>query len=185
MTTFYLIRHGSNDFFNNTLVGRTPNIHLNETGRRESEELAEHLAGEKIQKLFSSPLERCRETAEPLAKTLRLNVELSDALIEVDFGDWTGKTFKDLEADERWRQWNVFRSGGHVPNGETMAQVQTRVVGLVTRLRVDLSEQRIALVSHGEPLRALMIYYLGAPLECIRRIDISPASVSILEINDW
>jgi probable phosphoglycerate mutase len=185
MTTFYLIRHGSNDFFSHTIVGRSPGVHLNEIGRREATELAEHLAGENIQRVFSSPLERCRETAEPLAKRLRLKVELSEPLIEVNFGDWTGKTFKELDADERWRQWNSFRSGARVPNGETMLEVQARAAGLVTMLHRQLRGQRIALVSHGDPLRATMIYFLGAPLECIRRIEIGPASVTVLEINDW
>jgi broad specificity phosphatase PhoE len=185
MTTFYLIRHGSNDFFSHTLVGRTLGIHLNETGKREAADLAKHLAVEKIQKIISSPMERCRETAEPLAQKLGIKMEISEALLEVNFGDWTGKKFKDLDADERWRQWNTFRSGARVPNGESMVEVQARMVGLTTSLHRDFRDQRIALVSHGDPLRSLMIYFLGAPPECIRRLDISPASVSILQMNDW
>lgn len=185
MTTFYLIRHGSNDYFSHTLVGRKPGIHLNEAGRRESEELAEHLAAENIQKIFSSPLERCRETAEPLARRTGLKIELSDPLIEVNFGDWTGKLFRELETDERWRQWNAFRTGARIPNGETMLQVQSRTAGLVLALRQEFREQRIALVSHGDPLRAIMVYFLGAPLESIHRIEISPASVTVLEMSDW
>lgn len=185
MTTFYLIRHGSNDYFAHTLVGRTPGIHLNEAGRREALQLAERLAGEKIQKILSSPMERCRETAEPLAKKLGLKVELSEPLIEVNFGDWTGKKFADLEADERWRQWNSFRAGRRVPNGEAMIEVQARMVALITSLGREFPEGRIALFSHGEPLRGAMIYFLGAPADCIRRIDIGPASVSVLQLSEW
>lgn len=185
MTSFYLIRHGSNDHFAHTLVGRAPGIHLNEDGRREAEELADHLADEKIQKIFSSPLERCRETAEPLSKRTGLRVELADPLLEVNFGDWTGKTFKELEAEERWRQWNSFRSGARIPNGETMLQVQARAAGLVIALHREFRDQRITLVSHGDPLRAIVIYFLGAPLDCIHRLHLSPASLTILDLDNW
>jgi broad specificity phosphatase PhoE len=185
MTTFYLIRHGSNDFFSHTLVGRTPGVHLNQAGLREAAELATQLAAENIRKILSSPMERCRETAAPLGATLNLSVEISEALLEVDFGDWTGTTFKELEADEQWRRWNTFRSGNSVPNGESMLDVQRRVVGLILDLHRKFRDERIALFSHGEPLRAAMIYFLGAPLECIRRIDIGPASVTVLQVSDW
>jgi broad specificity phosphatase PhoE len=185
MTTFYLIRHGSNDFFSHTLVGRTPGVHLNEAGQREAAELAAQLSAENIRKIFSSPMERCRETATPLSARLNVPVEISEALLEVNFGNWTGKTFKELEADEQWRQWNTFRSGNCVPNGESMLDVQRRVVGLILDLHRKCRDQRIALFSHGEPLRAAMIYFLGAPLECIRRIDIGPSSVTILQLSDW
>lgn len=185
MTTFYLVRHGSNDFFSHTLVGRTPGVRLNELGRREAKELANRLAGENIQKILTSPLERCRETAAPLAEKLHLPAEISNALLEVNFGDWTGKTFKELEASEDWRRWNTFRSGHRVPNGESMLEVQERIVGLILDLHRNSPDQCIALFSHGEPLRASIIYFLGAPLECIRRIDIGPASVTILQLSDW
>ncbi|HXT11389.1 MAG TPA: histidine phosphatase family protein [Candidatus Angelobacter sp.] len=185
MTTFYLVRHASNDFFSHTIVGRTPGVHLNETGKREANELAGGLGGEKIQKILTSPMERCRETAAPLAARLQLPAETSDALLEVDFGDWTGKTFKELDASEAWRQWNAFRSGHRVPNGETMLEVQQRFVGLMLDLHRDFRGQRIALFSHGDPLRAAMVYFFGAPLESIGKIDISPASVTILRLTDW
>jgi probable phosphoglycerate mutase len=185
MTTFYLIRHASNDFFQHTLVGRNPGVHLNEIGRRETERLAERLAGEGIQKFFSSPMERCCETAEPLAGKCNLNVEISAALNEVDFGDWAGRTFVELDQLERWKQWNTFRSAARTPNGETMFEVQNRVVGFVEKLSRECAGQRIALVSHGDPIRAVILYFLGTPLEFIRRIEISPASVSILAISDW
>jgi probable phosphoglycerate mutase len=185
MTTFYLIRHGSNDFFTHTLVGRTAGIHLNEIGRREAEDLAKGLAQERIQKIFASPMERCRETATPLGVMFQLPVEISEALIEVNFGDWTGKKFKDLDTSGDWQRWNTFRSGHRVPNGENMLEIQERMVGLIMQLHRDFRDERIALFSHGEPLRAVMMYFLGTPVECIRRLDISPASVTILQLGDW
>src|SRR5690242_20290484 len=107
MTTFYLIRHGSNDFYQRGLVGRKPGVHLNDLGRREAIALADALAGEHLDAIFSSPLERCRETAEPLAKKISRPVRVAEALNEVDFGEWTDKTFAELDPQETWKQWNA------------------------------------------------------------------------------
>lgn len=185
MTTFFLIRHGSNDYFTHTLVGRKPGVHLNDAGRSEADRLAARLSNEGIQTIFSSPLERCRETAEPLASKIGVKVQTAGELLEVDFGDWTGKTFAELDTLEQWKQWNYFRSGGRAGNGETMIEVQSRIVGLIQRLHREHPNGRIALFSHGDPLRAALIYFLGTSLEFIRRIELSPASTSILELTDW
>jgi probable phosphoglycerate mutase len=185
MTTFYLIRHGSNDFAGKTLVGRTPGIHLNDAGRAEVERLADELARESIQHLFSSPMERCRETAAPIAKRLNLEVQILDGLIEVEFGDWTGQNIAEMNSDERWRKWNTFRSGGRIPNGESIWEVQTRMIAAIEKLRRDFPNQTLALFSHGDPLRAAITYYLGMPIDFIHRLELSPASVSVLMIDDW
>lgn len=185
MTTFYLIRHGSNDYLPHTLNGRMPGVSLNEAGRREASALTERLAGERIQQVFSSPMERCRETAEPLARKCGVEVRIEQALNEVDFGDWMGRKFVELDALESWRQWNVFRSGVRAPNGESMMEVQARMVGLVDRLGREFTGQRIALVGHGDPLRTVILYFLGIPPEFIRRIELSPGSVSVMTKTDW
>jgi broad specificity phosphatase PhoE len=101
MTTFFLIRHGNNDFVGKTLVGRTSGVHLNEEGRRQAENLARRLAGEPIRRIYSSPLERATETAAPLAKQLGLKVQISEAITEIEFGDWTNQHIADLESTDR------------------------------------------------------------------------------------
>jgi len=185
MTTFYLIRHATNDYLPHTLVGRKPGVRLNDAGRREAESLANALAAEGIQNVFSSPMERCRETAEPLAWKLKLEVRVMEALTEVDFGDWTGRKIAELNSQDAWKQWNTFRSGARAPNGESMWEVQMRMVGALENLRRDFAGQRVALFSHGDPLRASIIYFLGMPLEFIRRIELSTASVSVLAFTEW
>ena len=185
MTTFYLIRHATNDFLPHTLAGRKPGVHLNAAGRKEADALAEGLASERIEKVFSSPLERCRETAEPVAKVHHLEVQVSHMLNEVDFADWTGRKIAELDTMTEWKQWNVFRSGARVPNGESILEVQSRVVGFVEQLCRDCPDQRVALVTHGDPLRTILLYFLGIPPEFIRRIEIDPASVTILSIDKW
>ena len=185
MTTFFLIRHASNALFKHTLVGRSPGVALNELGKQEAAHLAAHLARETIDAVFSSPLERCLQTAEPLANKLNLKLQPSESLMEVNFGDWTGRKFADLDTLPEWKQWNVFRSGCRIPNGETMLEVQSRMVGFVQQLRRQFPNGRLALVSHGDPLRSLIIYFLGLPSEFIRRIDLGPASVSLLCVDEW
>jgi probable phosphoglycerate mutase len=166
------------------IAGRQPGVRLNAAGQKEAAQLAHGLALCKIHRIFSSPLERAHETALPLAKALGLEIQFSDALIEIQFGEWTGKRIDELDADPQWQQWNSFRSGNRVPGGESMLEVQARFVGFMEQLRRRYPGDSIVLVSHGDPIRAALLYYLGMPLDSFGRLELSPASVSILEISD-
>ncbi len=185
MSTFLLIRHGENDLVGHAIAGRGPGIHLNETGRDQANRLADHLANSSIQQILSSPLERTRETAEPLAQRLGLPIQLSDRLLEVDFGDWTGKQIAELDRVGDWKQWNTWRSIGRIPNGESMFEVQARVVDEIEGLRRRFPDQKLALFSHGDPIRAAITYYLGMPLDMLLRLEISSASVTTFVVDDW
>jgi len=185
MTTFYLIRHGENDLVGEAIAGRSPGVHLNATGHKQAERLAEHLSRLRIDHLFSSPLERARETAEPLARKLGLEINISQALIEIDFGDWTRKSLHELNQLETWRKWNTFRSNGRIPKGESMLEAQTRLVSEIQRLRGQYPDQSLALFSHGDPLRSIIVYYLGMPLDLLLRLELSPASITIFTLDDW
>ena len=184
MTTFYLIRHGSNDFLGRALAGRLPAVHLNEHGREEAGRIAEQLRKKPIRHIFTSPLARCRETAEPLAAALGLRLEISEALNEVDFGDWEGAEMKALDADEHWRRWNAFRSGHQPPRGEMMIAIQARMANEMVRLKNSFPDEHLALVSHGDPIRAVLCYWLGMPLDFLPRMEIAPGSVSIVAVGD-
>ena len=168
-----------------SLSGRLPGVHLNEAGRRQAEDLAEHLNRKGIQQLWSSPLERARETAAPLAKRLALKVQPSEALTDLDFGDWTNRPIAELQPLPQWQQWNLFRAGVRIPNGELMTEVQGRMVGELERLSRASPEACIALFTHNDPIRAVLAHYLGMPLDLMQRLEIDPASVSILELSPW
>ncbi|HEX5222226.1 MAG TPA: histidine phosphatase family protein [Verrucomicrobiae bacterium] len=185
MTTFYLVRHASNDLLPHTLAGRMPGVHLNEKGRREAERLADRLAPVPVHQIFSSPLERAKETANPLAKRLGLKMEVAEALNEIDFGDWTGKRLAELDCLERWRRWNCCRGTARIPNGETMLEVQNRMVDALTLWRQRFPDETIALFGHGDPIRATLLYFAGMPPDFIHRLEVSPAGVSIVELDDW
>ncbi len=104
MAVFLLIRHGENDWVKNgKLAGRTPGVHLNERGQAQAERLAEELASTTIKAVYSSPLERAVETAEPVARQKGLEIQVHPDLIEIDFGRWTGKDLKDLRHGRQWK----------------------------------------------------------------------------------
>jgi probable phosphoglycerate mutase len=183
MTTFALIRHASHALLGQTIVGRAPGARLSPEGAGQAEALAERLQASSIRALYSSPLERARETAALIGARLRLEVQIADELNEIDFGDWTNRTLADLHELEEWRRFNSFRSGSRIPNGESMLEVQDRMLRLLERLCAAHVDQAIAVVSHGDVIKATLAHCLGAPLDLFQRIEISPASVSVLRIE--
>jgi broad specificity phosphatase PhoE len=183
MTTFALIRHAAHGLLGDTIVGRTPGIAISLHGLQEAEQVAARLAASRIGAVYSSPLERARRTAEVIAARLALEVQMADELNELDFGDWTDRKLSDLHAFEEWRRFNRFRSGSRIPNGEAMIEVQCRVLRLIERLCTLHPAQMVALVSHGDVIKATLAHYLGVPLDLFQRIEISPASVSIVRIE--
>ena len=185
MTTFALIRHARHGLFGQTIVGRTPGIGLSPEGIREAEALAERFDPSSFQALYSSPLERARATADALAARLRLDVQIADELNEIDFGAWTNRTLAELHELEGWRRFNVLRSGTRIPDGETMLEVQNRMLGLIQRLCPAHPEGTVALISHGDVIRATLAHLLGVPLDLFQRIEISPASVSIVRMTGY
>jgi probable phosphoglycerate mutase len=182
MTTFFLIRHASCDGLGQRIWGRTPGIRLNEQGKVEVEQLVGRFEGLKFDAIYSSPLERALETAEPIAREMKLEVRKSEALNEIDFGEWSGKTFEQLHSDERWRHFNNRRSTASVPGGESFLEVQSRVVKEIERL--SHVGGCVAIVSHADVIKALVGYFAATPIDLIGRIEISPCSVSVVRIDE-
>ena len=186
MTTFLLIRHALCDPVGRSIAGRTPGVHLNDAGRRQATALARRLGGLSIAAIRSSPLERAMETAQPLAGALGLPVDQDTGLTEVDFGEWTGRTLPELDSLPEWRDFNQRRSSAKIPGGETMADVVSRSLATLEMIRgsPELRGRLVALVSHGDVLRSLVAHCIGMDLDAIHRIEIAPASVSILLSED-
>ena len=179
-----LIRHAERRSSHGPLPGRTAGVDLTEQGLVQAERLARRLAALPISAIYSSPLERALQTAAPLASRLNLAVQVEASLTEIDFGDWTEASAADLEGSSRWRQFNSFRSGTRAPAGETMLDVQVRMVAEIERLRCRHEGATVAVFSHGDPIRAALIYFAGIPIDLFQRIEISFASVSELTIDD-
>jgi broad specificity phosphatase PhoE len=187
MTTFLLIRHALCDPVGQSIAGRRPGVHLNEAGRQQALGLAERLGQLCLTGLYSSPLERAIETAQPIGARQGLEILPAAGFNEVDFGTWTGKTIAELEQVPDWRRFNEFRSGSRIPGGETMAEVLSRSLGELEKLRERHARQGslVAVVSHGDVLRMLVTHALGMPSDFLHRIELSPASVTVLEVEDY
>ena len=184
MTTYLLVRHGMCDPVGKAIAGRAPAIHLNEQGRAQAEELARRLGHVPLDAVYSGPLERARETAEPLARRLGVQVRVVDELDEIDFGEWTGRALAELTPQPAWRRFNSLRSLTRVPAGELMLEVQARTVTALEAIRRVHPEGRCAVFSHGDVIRSVMAHYAGIPLDLAYRLAVEPASVSVLRVWD-
>lgn len=185
MTTFWLIRHALTDHVGEVLSGRTPDVHLSAAGRAQAEVLAARLTVP-FAAVYSSPLERAVETAQPIALANRLTLIEDVAFTEIDFGAWTGARFFTLDDQPTWKRWNTLRGLAAPPNGEPMTAVQTRVMSRLWMLAETHGDAPVAVVTHAEVIRALLALVLGSPLDLFSRIEISPASITIiqLDVND-
>ena len=168
------------------LGGRANELRLNQEGRLQAQKLAGRLAGTGIRKIFSSPVARALETAEVIGRRLSLEVESVADLSEIDYGAWTGKHFAKLHDELRWQRFNSYRSGTRIPEGESMLEAQTRFVSGLERLSIAGSGadgSRLAIISHGDLIKAALAHFVGIHLDLFQRIEIYPASVSTVELR--
>jgi probable phosphoglycerate mutase len=184
MTRFLLIRHATNDTVGKRLTGRMAGVTLNAEGKAQAQKLAERLAGLPIAAIYSSPLERAIETAEPIAKLLYLENRISEDFIEIEFGEWTNTAFKEIEDQPQFQHFNTFRSHTRIPGGELMLEAQLRIIKGLERLKLEHPGQTVAVVSHADIIKSAVAHYAGIHLDMFQRIEISPASVSVIEIYE-
>ena len=185
MTTFLLIRHGETDAVGREIMGWRPGWHLNANGREQAKRLADRLSHRRLQAIYTSPLERAVETAAILAAPHELEPRQDADFAEVRFGQWEGVKIGELDQREDLRRYYQFRSGVRPPGGELLGEVQTRVVRKLQALAAVHDGAEVAVVSHGDALRSALAFYLGIPLDMILRFEISPASLSVLEVSEW
>jgi broad specificity phosphatase PhoE len=183
--TIFLVRHATHGLLGRVLAGRLPGVPLDEDGRLQAERLAERLSRETISLLQTSPLERARETAAAIGTRLGLVPESVEAISEIDYGAWTGRSFDELGDDLEWTAWTRSKATLRPPGGEALLDVQHRVVSHLQTLMQQLRNAAAVLVSHGDVIKVALAYYLGLSVEAIARFEVSPASVSTLAIGDW
>ena len=182
-TRFHLIRHASTDALGTTLSGRTP-IPLNAQGQAEATRLAHSLAASTVDAILSSPQARTLQTAEAIGQVLGRHAQPDPALDEVDFGPWTGQAFSALDGRPDWTLWNTHRSLAPPPGAETMLQVQARAAALLVRLHAAAPGGVFILVSHADVVKSLLAWALGLPIDLMQRLDVSPASRSLLTLGE-
>jgi probable phosphomutase (TIGR03848 family) len=185
MPTILLIRHGENEYVaKGRLAGRLPGVHLNANGLQQAEAVAQALKNAPIKAIYSSPLDRCIETAQPLAEALKMDVIPRTGLLEVDFGDWQDKTLKQLRRRKLWKVVQDNPARMKFPGGETFGDAQMRIAQEMEALsKLHASKEMIACFSHSDIIRLAVAYYIGTPLDLFQRISISPASISTFHLG--
>lgn len=182
MSRFYLVRHG-NTIAGSILPGRLPGYSLSEHGRTQIELLTKaYLLNKRFDKFLCSPVERAFETAEIISGITGARPEVHPALNEVDFGDWTGKSFEFLEELAEWKLFHSFRSGAVIPHGESIADIQKRVIDLVLAAHHNYPEGNILFVTHAEVIRVIISHFSGLPLDNSYRVEIGTGSLSIVKL---
>lgn len=184
MTTFLLIRHALCDHVGRVIAGRSPDVHLNDAGLNQATRLAELLDPVALDAIACSPLPRALETATPLARRRSMALQVLEALAEIDYGRWTGRSLEGLEPEAGWQRFNALRSMHRIPGGELMLDVQARAVTTLELLREQFPHGRCAVVSHGDVIRSLVAHCAGIPLDLFQRLEIAPASVSVVIIDE-
>jgi probable phosphoglycerate mutase len=183
-----VLRHGETDW---NLEGRYQgciDTRLSSQGRREAAAVAQALSGRSLTAVYSSPLARARETAAAIAQSHDLPVRTEAAFNEICHGAWEGLTVEEVQTrfPDLYAQWRETPHAVTMPNGESLAQVQDRVFGLLGRLRSLHDGEAVCLVSHDVPVRLLILGALGLPPERLWFIGLSATGLSEIEYGrEW
>lgn len=182
MTTVLLVRHGLTTATGTTLTGHTPGVHLDDRGRAQAAELAERLRPVPLAAVVTSPLERCVDTATALADgRAGISLQTDERLVEVRYGDWTGRTLKELAREPLWKVVQQHPSAAAFPNGEALSATQARAVAAIRDWNQRLGDDATYLVcSHGDVIKAILADALGMHLDLFQRIVVNPCSVSVV-----
>jgi len=184
-TLVLFVRHGHTATTGKVLPGRAGGLHLDDTGKAQAQAVAERLAALKsIDAIYSSPLERTRETAAAIAGLRGLKVRIDRGLLELDIGDWTGDELKVAGRRPEWKAVQTYPSGFRFPGGESFVEMQGRMVATVARMRAAHPGQTVVAVSHADPIKAAVGHAMGAHLDMFQRFAVSPCSVSAVSYGD-
>ncbi|HEY0521502.1 MAG TPA: MSMEG_4193 family putative phosphomutase [Ilumatobacteraceae bacterium] len=180
-TLFLLVRHGLTPTTGKILPGRAAGLHLAEAGQKQAEAAGERIGAlATVDAIYSSPLERARETAAPIAKARGLKTVVDKGLLECDFGDWTGAELKKLMKLPEWGTVQRAPSTFRFPNGESFTEMQTRMVSTIDRLRAAHEGGVVVCVSHADTVKAAVAHAMGTHIDLFQRIVISPCSITAI-----
>jgi probable phosphomutase (TIGR03848 family) len=175
-----LIRHALTPHVGHKLSGWSSGVHLSNDGRAQAARLTERLHDVQIDAIYSSPLDRAVETAQPIGKDHRLRVRQREEIGEVKYGELEGKSLRTLAKGKLWTKLQTWPSDVRFPGGESLRETQVRAIALIERLRAEHPKQNVAVISHGDWIRLSVAHYLGVHIDLYRRINVDPASVSAI-----
>jgi probable phosphomutase (TIGR03848 family) len=188
MPIVILVRHGRTPAnATGILAGRTAGVELDATGHDQAARTADRLAAVPLVAVVSSPLERCRQTAQHILdrQTGTPSAPIEDDLTECDYGQWTGRKLSELATEDLWQRVQAHPSAVVFPGGESMAGMQARSVAAIRRhdaaVEAEHGPEAVwVAVSHGDIIKSILADALGMHLDLFQRIDVGPASLSIV-----
>ena len=190
MTRIVLLRHAhSSANAKAILAGRAPGVDLSDRGRKEAQDVAKRLKDINFSLIRVSPMERCAQTIEPLLAQLSKSrqakpiVEVEHDLVEVDYGKWTGRKLSILSRDKAWKVVQNTPSAMYFPGGEGLLDVQARAMRALNNAANTPGKGAKLLVSHGDVIKSIVASVLGTHLDHFQKIDIDPASLTVLDFN--
>jgi probable phosphomutase (TIGR03848 family) len=186
MSIILLVRHGETDYVKKgRLAGRLPGIPLNERGQQQARIVAEKLTGAPIKAIYTSPIERAYQTAEPIAQALGLELVTRPGLIETEIGEWQNEKVRGLSRRKIWKIVQSAPSLFRFPGGESFAEIQQRITSDLLALSSEHEPKDILVcVSHADPIKLAIAYFIGLPLDNFQRIQVSTASINILHMSE-
>jgi probable phosphomutase (TIGR03848 family) len=180
-TIVLLVRHGQTPTTGRVLPGRAPGLHLSDDGRRQAEAAAARIARlKRVAAVYSSPLERARETALPIARARGLALRIERGLLELDVGGWTGSRLDRLSKRAEWQTVQRYPSGFRFPGGESFTEMQARVTSALGALVTRHQGEVLVAVSHADPIKAALAHALGMHLDLFQRLAIAPGSITTI-----
>lgn len=180
-TLVLLVRHGATPTTGTVLPGRAPGLHLSDDGRRQADAVAKRIAAlARVDAIYSSPLERARETATAIAAARGMSVRDESGLVDCDFGEWTGRSLRRLAKTPEWRLVQRQPSRFRFPGGESFVEMQARVTDAIARLVQRHRGRTIVAVAHADPIKVVVNAALGAPLDLFQRVAVTTASITAI-----
>ncbi len=187
MLRLYLVRHGETDWNTEGRLQGQSDTPLSPAGIAQAYKLAARLARESIDAIWSSDLQRARQTAEIIAKPHGLEVNVSPVLREASFGLWEGLTESEILErgdEELWRSYRANSVKHRPPEGELLEEICERMLGIVNRIKSAHPSGTVIVVGHGGSLRAILCDALGSPIPAWRRLSLSNACLNLIEYWD-
>jgi len=180
MLEILLIRHGQTDWNRDRRIMGDQPIGLNSEGRSQMGRLSQLVSPLKVEALFSSPLKRTMESAAILNQKWNLPMEENRDLREIEYGKWIGMTFQEIRTHPEYVEYYKFPDRKVGQTGESLVEVQSRGVSFVENLRKGRTHGKLALVSHADWIKCVILHYLKIPLNQLYQLRIDNASLSYL-----
>lgn len=183
-TTVLMVRHGRTPTTGKVLPGRAKGLHLDETGQSQARAVAEHLGQlQGVTAIYTSPLERARETAAPTAAALGIRPVVDRGLVEIDTGEWTGADLTQARRSRVWKVVQQYPTGFAFPGGESMVQMQARVVTALAGIVARHPSETVIAFSHADVIRVAVAHAMGVHLDLFQRIMVGTCSVSTVSYH--